>query len=111
VRFTRNETPSTSPFSSRALEHALGDVDADALVEPVRECARHPAETAAEVEGAPSLLRIPELGDAIHQSVDLEPSGGEELVAVPTPESLSRRGQDAQYGSSSASSFQSVRVV
>jgi hypothetical protein len=32
------------------LEHPLRDVDADGLVEPVREGAREPADAAAEVE-------------------------------------------------------------
>ena len=55
----------------RASDHVLGDVDADALFEAVRECARHTAETAAEVEGPQTLLGMPELGGAIHQRVGL----------------------------------------
>jgi hypothetical protein len=71
---------------------------AEALLEAVRERARHTAETAAEVEGAPALLRMPELGGSIHQSVGIGRAGGKEASSWSSARNAFPRGQDLSAG-------------
>jgi hypothetical protein len=81
--------------AARLLEHLLGDVDADGLVESVRKGAGEPADAAAEVE-CPTAPRGPaEFRRRREDLLDLGLTGGKELVGVPAPVAFA---VDAEHG-------------
>jgi hypothetical protein len=80
------------------MHHALGDVDAHALVEVPRQGTGQAPEPTPEVQRALAALGVAEFGGAAHDDVDLDLAGGEELVAVPRAVPQTRARQDRPVG-------------
>jgi hypothetical protein len=85
VRFNiqhEGAVPTVGVDSARFLDHPLGNVDADGLVEAFRERARQAAGAAAEVERAPLRTRDSQLRRLSENCVDLRPPAREERLAL-----------------------------
>ena len=90
VAVVEHEAHAAGPLRerSRLVQHRLGDVHADALVEVGGERLGQAADAAAEVERRAVLERVAESAGAAHERAHATLAGAQQLVGIPASEAL-----------------------